>query len=493
MQKKNLGILFFVLFGLLLPAQPEKGLVAKYTFNSGTFVNDLGSDHPKAYNVDLGEDRFANQNMALFFQGYEFSFMNLGTSSKLKPREATISLWANVTAILSQGYGIEVNPIIVTKATSSQDCCEAYHISIGTTKPWRFETATQDSCNKISVCVSNQHFELGKWYNVVLTYNDDYLWFYVNGELQHKEIKKFKSRFLDGDSVMVGYYRNPKNLRFYKGYIDDILIYNRVLSASEILELYNAPNPNTRSTILKWTLVIFSCIFLISLSVWFISYRLRRSYELKAKLITLETRAIRSQMNPHFIFNSLNTLQRFILEDNKEKSYNYLIELSRLLRKLLESSELDTISLKEEINILTDYLNIEKQRFGHSFEFSIVSEITSPDQVHIPFMLVQPFAENAIWHGLLKKKGKRTLEIKFRWLDENRIECDIDDNGIGRQVKNENGDQIKRKSLGLDFIAQRLRLLKKLNGLDCFFEITDKKDAEGCSLGTHVRLIIPKY
>jgi LytS/YehU family sensor histidine kinase len=206
----------------------------------------------------------------------------------------------------------------------------------------------------------------------------------------------------------------------------------------------------------------------------------------------LETKAIRTQMNPHFIFNALNTLQRFILEEDIANANSYLTKFSKLLRKVLESGNSESISLKEELEILKSYVEIEQLRFDKSFEFSLVSEINFPEQIQIPFMLIQPFVENAIWHGLLPKKDQRTLNIHFSDADENRIRCCIEDNGVGRKFSFSHRDPFKKKSMAIDFIQQRLDILQKATGINCFFTITDKENAQGQSEGTFVEILIPK-
>jgi hypothetical protein len=205
----------------------------------------------------------------------------------------------------------------------------------------------------------------------------------------------------------------------------------------------------------------------------------------------LEIRAIRSQMNPHFTFNSLNTIQRFILEKDLTNARQYLSKFSKLLRKVLESGVSDAISINDEIDILNKYLEIEKLRFENSFDYSIINELKNGEQLEIPCMLIQPFVENAIWHGLLPKKGDRKLEIKFIPFDRKRIMCTVDDNGVGRDFKEKQHDPLKKKSQAIDFVNQRLELFGKIKRLNCFVNITDKKNVDSMSLGTKIEILIP--
>jgi hypothetical protein len=217
----------------------------------------------------------------------------------------------------------------------------------------------------------------------------------------------------------------------------------------------------------------------------------KKKNQLNIKMIELESKAVRSLMNPHFIFNSLNALQRFILESDLQNAEKYLIKFSKLLRKLLESGAVDKISLAYEIDILNKYLEIEKLRFDDSFDVSIVSDVDNAREVYIPFMLIQPFIENAIWHGLIPKNGIKQLSVMFSRVDENRLMCVIDDNGVGRVAGQAKKDPLKSRSLALDLIRQRLELYTRSTELNCFFKIIDKEDSELKSLGTRIEIVLP--
>ena len=473
---RRIYLLIFLIQGINVNSQVDRGLVARYSFSNGSTKDEVGTNNAKAYNLKPALDRFGNSNSAFFFQGNFDSYLNLGTDSVLKPKIGSISLWVKIEQIMYKGRGILCNEFIYTRSSLGPDFDEAFAIGYNFDLRKIYSSNSNSELEQISLHAVNTSY-LHNWYHVVYTYDDHYASLYLDGALVSKCVKNFETRFLTNDSLMVGCHNEKKNTRTFHGVIDDIAIYNRVLSPDEVLQLYAAPNPNKSARILKWVLSGLGLMVIILIVLWLVKKRIAKAIrinkeksELKARLIELETRAIRTQMNPHFIFNSLNTLQRFILEDEKEKSYTYLIEFSRLLRKLLESSESDTISLKEEIEILTAYLEIEKLRFDNSFEYKINSEMEQMEQVYIPFMLVQPFAENAIWHGLLNKKGLRLLTVSFKRLDERRIVCEIDDNGVGRDFKTNNVDPIKKKSLALDFIKQRLELLEQSTGIKMFIE-----------------------
>jgi hypothetical protein len=206
----------------------------------------------------------------------------------------------------------------------------------------------------------------------------------------------------------------------------------------------------------------------------------------------LETRVIKAQMNPHFIFNALNSIQRFILSADNDNAYRYLVKFSKLVRRLLESNASENTMLEDEISTLRGYIEIEAMRFRESFNHEIsVEKDLAAQTVVIPHMLVQPFIENAIWHGLLNKKGERKLTVSFRSNNSNSLICIVDDNGVGRRSKRSEFETGKKRSLGTEFISERLKLISQVTNIDCGFTIKDKIDEEGNALGTTVTVIIP--
>ncbi len=205
-------------------------------------------------------------------------------------------------------------------------------------------------------------------------------------------------------------------------------------------------------------------------------------------------KAIKSQMNPHFFYNALNTLQSYILSNEKKQAVNYLSKFSNLTRTILELTEKDTISIAEEVKTLSLYLEIEKARFDDDFEYQIIvaPEIDS-EQTKIPSMLLQPYVENAIKHGLLHKEGLKKIFIQFS-KTEDYISIIIDDNGIGRKksgelnsIKNKNHQSFATKA-----IQNRIDLLNQNQTNKISIEFTDKVNPSQMPIGTTVRIEIPK-
>lgn len=204
-------------------------------------------------------------------------------------------------------------------------------------------------------------------------------------------------------------------------------------------------------------------------------------------------KAIKSQMNPHFFYNALNTLQSFILSNEKRLAIDYLSKFSNLTRTILEMTEKDFISISEEVKTLQLYLDIEKGRFDEDFSYEIqVGKNIDQESIKIPTMLLQPYVENAVKHGLLHKQGDKKVIISFE-TENNELLISIDDNGIGRQKSNEL-NQIKNKnhqSFATEALQNRIDLLNEYNHKNISLKIIDKQNQQNQPTGTLVEIIIP--
>ena len=204
-------------------------------------------------------------------------------------------------------------------------------------------------------------------------------------------------------------------------------------------------------------------------------------------------KAIKSQMNPHFFYNALNTLQSFILSNEKRLAIDYLSKFSNLTRTILEMTEKDFISISEEVKTLQLYLDIEKGRFDEDLSYEIqVGKNINQESIKIPTMLLQPYVENAVKHGLLHKQGDKKVIISFE-TENNELLISIDDNGIGRQKSNEL-NQIKNKnhqSFATEALQNRIDLLNEYNHKNISLKIIDKQNQQNQPTGTLVEIIIP--
>jgi len=215
--------------------------------------------------------------------------------------------------------------------------------------------------------------------------------------------------------------------------------------------------------------------------------------EVEKQLSQSQLTALRSQMNPHFIFNALNSIQDYIISNNKEMASDYLGLFADLMRKYLHFSNEEEITLEEEVETLNMYLQLEKVRFEETFIYSInIGSNIDVSNINIPVMLIQPFAENAIKHGLLHKKGKRILEIDFKKDNQNLI-IKIKDNGIGRKQSAEINKMRnkKHKSFATSAQQKRIELINQENNNSINIKYIDLYNKENEATGTLVNINIP--
>jgi ligand-binding sensor domain-containing protein len=265
------------------------------------------------------------------------------------------------------------------------------------------------------------------------------------------------------------------------------------------------PSSNTASfmfTILPpwyktWWFRTLAVLCLLAAGTGLFAQRLRavrRRNNMELRLLESEQKALRSQMNPHFIFNSLNSIQRFLATNNPNESIRYLTKFGRLMRSILDHSRASAIAIGEELTALRLYLELEALRTGHKFDYEIVVD-PQLDELgdRMPPLLLQPYVENAIWHGIMAKEGKGKISISL----ENRkgsIHCTVRDNGIGRakalELKGDN--PTGRKSHGMNITAERLALLNRDRPRAITVRISDLTDAQGFPCGTLVEMDIPK-
>jgi LytS/YehU family sensor histidine kinase len=208
---------------------------------------------------------------------------------------------------------------------------------------------------------------------------------------------------------------------------------------------------------------------------------------LQQQLLQSEMRALRSQMNPHFIFNAINSIQHYVLINEKELANKYLVKFSRLMRNILDLSKEELITLKEELETVRLYLEIEALRFNNAFNFNIsCAPDVDADKIRLPPLLIQPFVENAIWHGLLLKDGDKVLNIEIK-KDVHGIGIRIEDNGIGRRnAEKFRNREFDRKSLGMEITQVRLDVVRKAHQIAISYDVIDKMSATGLAEGTTV-------
>jgi ligand-binding sensor domain-containing protein/anti-sigma regulatory factor (Ser/Thr protein kinase) len=236
-----------------------------------------------------------------------------------------------------------------------------------------------------------------------------------------------------------------------------------------------------------WWLRSIALLLIATIVLFFIKrslHNIRKEAALTQKIAESEMTALRAQMNPHFIFNSLNSINSFIVENKTHLASDYLTKFSRLMRLILDNSKNESITLEKEMETLKLYLLMESIRFDKKFDYDILIETgIDQEQIRVPPMIIQPYVENSIWHGLLHKKEKGKVMVQIKKLAVG-LEISIEDNGIGRaratELKSKNSHT--RKSYGMQITNDRIGQLNEKN----IVEITDLRNQEGNATGTKV-------
>lgn len=246
-----------------------------------------------------------------------------------------------------------------------------------------------------------------------------------------------------------------------------------------------------RTVLLALVPVVVAFSFIV-----FVFYRAKREAffkqketELKLSLAEGELKALRAQINPHFIFNCLNSIHHYMFINDGPKAGEYLIKFSRLIRHVLESSALRSVPLADEIAANTIYLELEQLRMNHELTFQIrVAPELDTAQLEIPPMMIQPFVENAIWHGLA---GGGNLDLYFLPAPNHHIQCIIKDEGKGTvytPVSNNLSGAVKKSSMGTLLMRERFNLINNLHQTQASFTLADRTDD---IMGKQVTLFIP--
>ena len=284
---------------------------------------------------------------------------------------------------------------------------------------------------------------------------------------------------------------NDRNLR----YVNDVIIQYENEAKNNEIKALASENQIVKSKLERNKKVFWYSMLILAIIVGVLValYRNRQLSQEK-QILTLEQDMLRSQMNPHFIFNSLNSIKLYIINNEKENAVYYLNKFSKLIRKILVASSEKENSLEDELDTMKLYMNIENIRFSNEIDFEInVDDNINAASIKLPSLILQPFLENALWHGLSSKKENKKIELHVYRTEEDFVFISIKDNGIGR-VKAEkiNRDKlIKRKSVGIAITKARLANFSKDYTNDYHIEIEDLYDDDQNAIGTNVIVQIP--
>lgn len=215
--------------------------------------------------------------------------------------------------------------------------------------------------------------------------------------------------------------------------------------------------------------------------------------ELETQMAQLKQKTLQLQMNPHVIFNTLNSIQQYIINQDIDNAVRYLSSFSRLMRRILNNSNERFISLSDELEAVNLYLELESMRLGNKFRYNVtVADDIDVDNVEIAPLIIQPFVENAIIHGLVPKKDDCLLEITLSKMGDNKLLCVIEDNGVGRKLS----ERLKvtsggaHKSYGMSITKRRLEMMSKISNGDFSVDVIDLYDDKGVATGTRVNITI---
>jgi hypothetical protein len=297
-----------------------------------------------------------------------------------------------------------------------------------------------------------------------------------------------------------------KNFVNFKEYSDKYLIKNNIQGLADATVRYEADSHRKEVELLsvkiknqKLIMYGYTGIILFALVTFLLLYRgsklrtKRRISEMNRKISELTQVNLRQQMNPHFIFNTLNSIQYYMYQHDKLATNNYLTKFTTLMRKVLENSQHTSVTIKDELEALNLYLELESLRFKNRFDYQItIDEEIDTMLFKIPTMLIQPYVENSICHGMMPGELKGLLKIDFK-LEKDHIACIIEDNGIGREAaqKRKSLQGTNHNSLGTQIVASRLDLVNSLYGTSLKTIYTDLKSSTGEPAGTRVEIHIP--
>ena len=354
--------------------------------------------------------------------------------------------------------------------------------------------------------------ELSKWYNIPqhldLAYNNNYLTFQFAGITTNnpRHVKyQYRLEGLDENwsSITENPYATYSDLP-HGSYTFLVKAVNRDgYWSNEFSYPFNIRPPWWKTWWFRVIALSFFIAFIYAVVRWRLQLkfhlRLERSEkqkelaQLQQQKTELEMQALRAQMNPHFIFNSLNSINRFILQNNKAQASEYLTKFSKLVRMILQNSQAASITLESELESLDLYLNLEALRFNYHFDYKIsVPKDMDISALQVPPLILQPYVENAIWHGLMHKEEKGQLDVEVSE-EDNHLNFKITDNGVGRDkaAALASKSATKHKSMGLRITADRIAMLHKSTTLTSPVTINDLVDADGGAAGTEVIIKMP--
>ncbi len=321
--------------------------------------------------------------------------------------------------------------------------------------------------------------------SLVLSY--DHLSELNKKEKKYKESLEFYQKSIEVERKTF----NVKNIRYVNSLIsryDNVVKNNKIKSLAEQNEIANLKLLRNRN------ILIISLVSIALFGVLLYSIYRQRLLKNDKQILLLEQEALRIQMNPHFVFNALNSIKLYIINNEQKNAVYYLNKFSKLIRNILESTTVKEVPLSEELKTMNLYMSIENIRFSNEISYTEkIGDNLNLERIKIPPLVLQPFLENSIWHGLSSKKGDKKVSLSVEKISNDFIEINIVDNGIGRDaaLKIKSSKSLNRKSIGIDLTKERLKNFSNefINKYSLIY--TDLVDEKGNSNGTKVSLKLP--
>ena len=329
----------------------------------------------------------------------------------------------------------------------------------------------------------------------------------LNKALKISEEYNVQSSVVNANENLALLYDKKKNYKkaynyYKKAKEEDAKTFNeRNLSyVTELISDYEKERVNNKIQTLEETnirsrnIIVIGLISLVFLAGIFFSFYKQRSLQNEKKILSLKQEALQSQMNPHFVFNALNSIKLYIINNEQKNAVHYLNKFAKLIRKILEASKVKEISLHEELETMDLYMTIENIRFNNEINYNFnVDKDLNLDSIKVPPLVLQPFLENAIWHGLSSKSGEKKIEISISRKTKKFLDIIIVDNGIGRiaSAKIKANKSINRKSIGIDLTKERLRNFDRSLVNSFSLDYSDLVGENNIIEGTKVSIRIP--
>ncbi|WP_275315077.1 tetratricopeptide repeat-containing sensor histidine kinase [Tenacibaculum bernardetii] len=284
---------------------------------------------------------------------------------------------------------------------------------------------------------------------------------------------------------------NNKNVRYVNSLIDR---YDSEVNTNKIKDLAKENEITKLKLLRNRNILIIALVSIALFGVLLYSIYRQRLLKNDKQILLLEQDALRIQMNPHFVFNALNSIKLYIINNEQKNAVRYLNKFSKLIRSILESSTVKEVNLAEELKTMTLYMSIENIRFSNAIVYEEkISSIVNLEVIKIPPLILQPFLENAIWHGLSSKKGDKKVVLSVEKISDEFVQIDIVDNGIGRKeaFRIKSNKTLNRKSIGIDLTKERLMNFSSQFQNDYSLVYVDLLDESGNVKGTKVSLKLP--